>query len=81
MATNSFNLIDEKWIPTVDKGLVSLKQVFSDREIKQLGGSVIEKLSIFKLYLQLLNQPTLQKMILTGEIILKKILCQRSTHI
>lgn len=28
MATNSFNLIDEKWIPTVDKGLVSLKQVF-----------------------------------------------------
>ena len=51
MATNSFNLIDEKWIPTVDKGLVSLKQVFSDREIKQLGGSVIEKLSIFKLLL------------------------------
>lgn len=51
MATNSFNLIDEKWIPTVDKGFVSLKQVFSDREIKQLGGSVIEKLSIFKLLL------------------------------
>lgn len=51
MATNSFNLIDEKWIPTVDKGVVSLKQVFSDREIKQLGGSVIEKLSIFKLLL------------------------------
>lgn len=81
MATNSFNLIDEKWIPTVDKGLVSLKQVFSDREIKQLGGSVIENCQYLNFYLQLLSQPTLQKMILTGEIILKKILCQRSTHI
>lgn len=81
MATNSFNLIDEKWIPTVDKGLVSLKQVFSDREIKQLGGSVIEKLSIFKLLLAIAQSAYTPKMILTGEIILKKILCQRSTHI
>lgn len=53
MATNSFNLVDEKWITTVDRGLVSLREIFSDTGIKQLGGSVIEKLSIFKLLLSI----------------------------
>lgn len=53
MATSSFNLVDEKWITTVDRGLVSLRDVFSDTGIKQLGGSVIEKLSIFKLLLSI----------------------------
>lgn len=53
MATNSFNLIDEKWITTVDKGPVSLRDIFSDSTIKQLGGSTIEKLSIFKLLLSI----------------------------
>lgn len=51
MNNNSFNLIDEKWIITVDCGLVSLRQIFTDKSIKRLGGTVIEKLSVFKLLL------------------------------
>lgn len=51
MGSSSFNLIDEKWILTVDKGAVSLRDAFSCKDIKQLGGTVIEKLSIFKLLL------------------------------
>lgn len=51
MTSKFFNLIDEKWINTVDKGFVSLHDVFSNPEIKNLGGTAIEKLSVFKLLL------------------------------
>ncbi len=45
-----YNLIDENWIPT-DKGLKSLKDVFSDNTITSLNGNPIEKISIIKLLL------------------------------
>ena len=51
MIKNSFNLIDEKWIPVADKGLVSLKDVFSDSLLASLGGTPIQKLAVMKLLL------------------------------
>lgn len=38
MTENRFNLIDEPWIPVVDVGRVSLKEVFSNPNLKALGG-------------------------------------------
>jgi CRISPR system Cascade subunit CasA len=51
MEENRFNLIDEAWIPVTQKGLVSLKQIFSDKEISALGGTPVEKISVLKLLL------------------------------
>jgi len=51
MIKNRFNLIDEKWIPVADKGLVSLKDIFSDKSLTSLGGTPIQKLAIMKLLL------------------------------
>ena len=34
---NRFNLIDEPWIPVVDAGRVSLKQLFSHDGISRVG--------------------------------------------
>ena len=48
---SEFNLVDEPWIPIVDKGNVSLLQVFSDTTLKGLGGNPAEKISLFKLLL------------------------------
>ena len=45
----SFNLIDKPWIPVSLRGEVSLLQVFTDVSIKELSGTVLENLSIFKL--------------------------------
>ena len=45
-----YNLIDEKWIPTVN-GLKSLKDIFSDDKIPSLSGNPIQKISILKLLL------------------------------
>lgn len=51
MTVNSFNLLDEKWIKVVDHGLVSLTDIFQNREYEKLGGDVLEKLSVFKFLL------------------------------
>lgn len=48
---NHFNLIDEAWIPVADKGLVSLKTLFSTPEIKALGGNPLQKISVTRLLL------------------------------
>lgn len=46
-----FNLIDELWIPVVGKGRVSLRQIFSDTELRALGGNPVEKIALMKLLL------------------------------
>jgi CRISPR system Cascade subunit CasA len=48
---NRFNLIDEDWIPVSGIGFVSLDRIFTDRELKQLGGNSIQKLAITRLLL------------------------------
>ncbi|WP_419832068.1 type I-E CRISPR-associated protein Cse1/CasA [Endozoicomonas atrinae] len=48
---NRFNLVDEPWIPVADKGLVSLRQVFSEPELRGLGGNPVHKLALMKLLL------------------------------
>ena len=48
---NRFNLIDEPWIPIVDVGRVSLKQVFSEQTYKALGGNPVQKIALTKLLL------------------------------
>ncbi len=51
MNERRFNLIDEPWIPVAGKGLVSLRQIFTDHDITALGGNPVEKISVFKLLL------------------------------
>ncbi len=51
MVEKRFNLIDEAWIPVAQKGLVSLRQIFSDKEITALGGNPVEKIAVLKLLL------------------------------
>ena len=46
-----FNLIDEPWIPVADIGLVSLKQLFSDKNYRSLGGTPVEKIALTKFLL------------------------------
>lgn len=46
-----FNLIDEPWIPVAGKGRVSLKQVFSEPDLRALGGNPVEKIALTKLLL------------------------------
>ena len=48
---NRFNLIDEPWIPVADAGLVSLRQLFSNSELRALGGNPVQKLALMKLLL------------------------------
>ena len=48
---NKFNLIDESWIPIVDVGLVSLRDVFQNPGYRQLGGNPVEKMAVMKLLL------------------------------
>lgn len=48
---NRFNLIDEPWIPIVDVGLVSLKQLFSQPTYRALGGNPVHKIALIKLLL------------------------------
>lgn len=50
MVENRFNLIDEPWIPVVDKGRVSLRDIFSNTYISALGGNPIQKISLIKLF-------------------------------
>lgn len=46
-----FNLIDEPWIPVVDVGRVSLRELFSNPELKGLGGNPVQKIALTKLLL------------------------------
>lgn len=48
---NRFNLIDEAWIPVVDVGKVSLKQIFSNSSYRALGGNPIQKIALTKFLL------------------------------
>ncbi|NOT18394.1 MAG: type I-E CRISPR-associated protein Cse1/CasA [Sulfuriferula sp.] len=48
---NRYNLIDEPWIPIVDVGRVSLRQVFSQPEYRALGGNPVQKIALTKLLL------------------------------
>jgi len=46
-----FNLIDEPWIPIVDAGQVSLRQIFAHPEYRALGGNPVQKIALTKLLL------------------------------
>lgn len=46
-----FNLIDEPWIPIAGKGRASVKQVFSEPDLRALGGTPVEKMALTKLLL------------------------------
>lgn len=35
---NRFNLIDEPWIPVTNAGLVSLREIFLNNDLRSLGG-------------------------------------------
>ena len=48
---NRFNLIDEPWIPVADVGRVSLKEIFSNPQLRALGGNPVQKIAITKLLL------------------------------
>ena len=48
---NRFNLIDEPWITVIDKGRLSLRQVFSELDNRALGGNALQKMAVTKLLL------------------------------
>jgi CRISPR system Cascade subunit CasA len=50
-AENRFNLIDEPWIPIVDVGQVSLRDLFSRQDYRALGGNPVQKIALTKLLL------------------------------
>jgi len=50
---NRFNLIDEPWIPVVDIGRASLRDVFAKPEYRALGGTPVQKIALTKLLLAL----------------------------
>ncbi|MGL5249927.1 MAG: type I-E CRISPR-associated protein Cse1/CasA, partial [Enterovibrio sp.] len=55
---NQFNLIDEAWIPVAGYGRVSLKGIFSDKELakkSRLGGNAVQQIALLKL-LQAITQ-------------------------
>jgi len=49
--SQSFNLVDEPWIPVAGKGLVSLATVFDDPNLSALGGNPVQKIAVTKLLL------------------------------
>lgn len=51
ISKNRFSLIDESWIPVVDVGQVSLRQLFSHADYRALGGSPVQKIALTKLLL------------------------------
>lgn len=48
---NSFNLIDEPWIPVVGAGRISLGQLFDNPSYRDLGGNPLERIALMKLLL------------------------------
>nr|MDQ6120635.1 type I-E CRISPR-associated protein Cse1/CasA [Klebsiella pneumoniae subsp. pneumoniae] len=63
---NRFNLIDEPWIAVVDVGLVSLTDIFSQPELRALGGNPVEKIALTKLLLAIARQQRRRQMMATG---------------
>lgn len=53
MKQNSYNLIDEEWIPIANRGKVSLRTIFSQADLPNLGGNPVEKISLLKLLLSI----------------------------
>ncbi len=51
MPENCYNLIDEDWIPIANRGKVSLRTIFSEPDLPNLGGNPVEKISLMKLLL------------------------------
>lgn len=49
MTKNTYNLVDEAWIPVADKGLVSLRDVFQRTDLHALGGTALQKIAVLKL--------------------------------
>ncbi len=52
---NRFNLIDEPWIPIVDVGQVSLRQLFTQPKYRALGGNPVQKIALTKLLLAIVQ--------------------------
>jgi CRISPR system Cascade subunit CasA len=48
-----FNLVDEPWIPVVDFGRISLRQLFSDDRYRRLSGNPVQKIALLKLLLSI----------------------------
>jgi CRISPR system Cascade subunit CasA len=48
---NTYNLLDEKWIPIAGSGRASLLDIFSDHTHGSIGGTAIQKISLLKLFL------------------------------
>ncbi len=48
---NSFNLLDEPWIPVAGRGKVGLLQAFEDGNLKGVSGNPVEKIALMKLLL------------------------------
>ncbi|WP_330982671.1 MULTISPECIES: type I-E CRISPR-associated protein Cse1/CasA [Enterobacterales] len=46
---NRFSLIEEPWIPVVDVGRVSLRQLFSEPHLRAFGGNAQQKIALMKL--------------------------------
>lgn len=55
---NRFNLIDEPWIPIVDVGRISLKDIFSRCDYRALGGNPVQKIALTKLLLAIAQAAT-----------------------
>jgi CRISPR system Cascade subunit CasA len=53
MAENRFNLVDEPWIPVANTGLVSLRDIFTNKTLRSLGGNATQKLALLKFLLAL----------------------------
>lgn len=51
--TPRFNLVDEPWIPVVDYGRVSLRDVFKNSTYSALGGTPVQKIALTKLLLSI----------------------------
>lgn len=63
---NRFNLIDEPRIAVVDVGLVSLTDIFSQPELRALGGNPVEKSRSLNCYSPSPRQQRRRQMIATG---------------
>lgn len=46
-----YNLLEQSWIPTVDRKYISLTEVFSDSSVSAIGGNPVEKICLFKLFM------------------------------
>lgn len=64
---NRFNLIDESWVPVADVGRVSLRHLFTDSQLRALGGNPVQKIAVLKLLLAVAQAAGTPKDILEWE--------------